>query len=134
MFHRSAFHSSRKRYAVFVSINSTRGAPSINQRPYTIWMPLSSIDSMVALSCGFVGVRASTSTAAYHDQLTSQEFPRHVSYRLPIERPDKGVAVSIFRCCDGSFRFDDGVNPTDLARSVLCLPECRMTYLDLRLQ
>jgi hypothetical protein len=64
VFQRSAFHSSRNLYAVLVSINMTRGAPSINQRPYTMLIPRSSIDSMVAARCGFVGVKASTSTAA----------------------------------------------------------------------
>jgi hypothetical protein len=64
VFHRSAFHSSRKRYAVFVSINSTRGAPSINHLPYRSPMPRSSMASIVAASWGLVGVKASTSTAA----------------------------------------------------------------------
>lgn len=64
VFHRSAFHSSRKRYAVLVSIKTTRGAPSISQRPYTMPMPRSSMAAMVFASIGFVGVKASTSTAA----------------------------------------------------------------------
>jgi hypothetical protein len=37
---------------------------------------------------------------------------------LPIERPNKGISISIFSSCDGSFRLDDGVNPTHSVVSV----------------
>ena len=35
------------------------------------------------------------------------------TYRLPVERTDEGVSISIFSGRDGSFGLDDGVNSTD---------------------
>ena len=65
VFQRSAFHSSNHRYPDFVSMRIIRGAPSINHRPYSIPIPLACIFAIDLASSGLVGVRGSTSTAAY---------------------------------------------------------------------
>lgn len=68
---RSAFHSSNHWYPVFVSMSIIRGAPSINHLPYMIPIPLACIFAMEVANSGFVGVRDSTSTAAYTCQCCS---------------------------------------------------------------
>lgn len=47
-----------------MSNSSTRGAPSISQRPYMVWIPRLFIDWIVLTSAGSCGGISSTSTAA----------------------------------------------------------------------
>jgi hypothetical protein len=56
------------------------------------------------------------------------------TYRLPVERPNEGVSISIFGCCDGSFRLDDGVNTSNfgVVSSYVLNGGC-VTYLDWQL-
>jgi hypothetical protein len=63
-FQRSAFHSSSRWNALPVSNKSTRGAPSISQRPYRHLTPAARMPSNVAASTGSVGSCASTSMGA----------------------------------------------------------------------
>lgn len=41
-------------------------------------------------------------------------FGASATDRLSVEGPNEGVSISIFCCCDGRFRFDDGVDSTNL--------------------
>lgn len=75
---------------------------------------------MVAASWGFVGVSASTSTAACI--VLVSYIPRRViisdvlgrgPYRLPVEWSDQGVAIAILCGGDGGFGFDDRVDAAD---------------------
>lgn len=73
---------------------------------------------MVAASWGFVGVSASTSTAAcivlisYVFLIISCILWRS-PHRLPVEWSDQGVAIAILCGGDGGFGFDDRVDTAD---------------------
>lgn len=41
---------------------------------------------------------------------------RSRTHRLVVEGTDESVAISIFGCCDRSFRLDDGVDATNYTR------------------
>lgn len=63
-FHRSVFHSSSRFMHEPVSKSSTRGPPSMSQRPYSSLTPRSRIAASVCASSGASGSIASTSIGA----------------------------------------------------------------------
>lgn len=94
-------------------------------------IPRSSIDSIVAANWGLVGVSASTSTAAYLRQSIISDAANAITYRLPVEGPDKSVAIAIFCSRDGGFRLDHRVDTTNCVPvNTRILRWLHLAYLD----